>query len=179
MRATAITIQLPRGFVLHLTKRHDSYYPNAEIVPPLPVEIAARLADATHPQFPIREEVLSARVGEVIRAHGHGCGLSGEELTEYGESSVDLWHVDDPAAVGLLVAWLIDTISTGTIDAATADVIHRTRYMESFVLECEQGVPLMIKRMVVDGEVDRKVVASDPRWVALKAKFRTEIGAVA
>jgi hypothetical protein len=33
--------------------------------------------------------------------------------------------------------------------------------------------------MVVDGEVDRKVVASDPRWVALKAKFRTEIGAVA
>lgn len=29
------------------------------------------------------------------------------------------------------------------------------------------------------GFVLRKVVASDPRWVALKAKFRTEIGAVA
>jgi hypothetical protein len=179
MRATEITIQLPRGFVLHLAGCDDSYYTIAEIVPPLPVEIAARLADATHPQFPLREGVLSARVGEVIRAHGLGSGLSGEELTEYGESSVGPGQVGVAASGGRGGGWRGERVRAGPRDRASADVIHRTRYMESLLLVCEQGVPLMIKRMVVDGEVDRKVVASDPRWVALKARFRTEIGAVA
>lgn len=177
--ASNVTIQLPRGFVLHLTKRPDSYCTSASIVPPLPVEIAARLADATQPQFPLYSEVLTERVGEVIRAHGDGRGPSGDELATYGGGSdIELWHVDDPVAVGFLVAWLIETISAGTLDAATADVEHRRRYMTSLIGECEREVPNMLKGIIVDGEVDDKVIADAHEWIELKARFRKELGGV-
>ncbi len=39
--------------------------------------------------------------------------------------------------------------------------------------------PNAIVRMFLDGNFDTKVNADDPRWVALKARFRAMLGSVA
>ena len=175
-----VKIQLPRGFALTLDASGRNYTV-ATLDPPLPFETAARLADARAPRLPMRHpDRLSERVGEVIRAHGHGGGLTGKELATYQGAyrSVETWHVDAPEAVGVLVAWLVNEFTQSTFDAAMALTVHRARATDSFLRELEKVRPTgYLRALIVNGEADARVNADDPRWVALKARLRAEIDA--
>ncbi len=155
----------------------------ATIDPPLPVSIARSLADALHPQLPrsMRDHSLADRVGEVVRAHGYGNGLTGAELETYGGGAcIDVWHVDSPEGVGVLVAWLFNTLASGSIDADDARALHLAKSTDSVLAELGRYTEsCMIVRMVVDGNFDAKVNADDPRWVELKARFSAMLGSVA
>jgi hypothetical protein len=176
------TLRLPRGFTLTLGPS-GSYYTIATIDPPLPVAIARNLADARHPQLPrsMRDHSLADRVGEVVRAHGDGNGLTGAELETYQQGiGVADWSVDSPEGVGVLVAWLFNTLASGTLDAAAARELHLAKSTDSVLAELGRYTESnMIVRMVVDGNFDAKVNADDPRWVALKARFSVMLGSVA
>jgi hypothetical protein len=176
------TLRLPRGFTLTLGPS-DSYSTSAKIDPPLPVAVARILADARHPQLPrsMRDHSLADRVGEVVRAHGDGNGLTGAELETYqGGASVGGWDVDSPEGVGVLVAWLFNTLANGDLDAAGARAIEYAHLTDTIIAEMEQyTAPNAIVRMFLDGNFDTKVNADDPRWVALKARFRAMLGSVA
>lgn len=175
------TLRLPRGFTLTLGTS-GSYYTVATIDPPLPVAIARNLADARHPQLPrsMRDHSLADRVGEVVRAHGGG-GLTGAELETYQQGvGVADWSVDSPEGVGVLVAWLFNTLANGTLDAAEARELHRAQVTDSVLAELGRYTESnMIVRMVVDGNFDAKVNTDDPRWIALKARFSAMLGSVA
>ena len=174
------TLRLPRGFTLTLGPS-DSYSTSATIDPPLPVAVARILADARHPQLPrsMRDHSLADRVGEVVRAHGGG-GLTGAELETYQQGiGVADWSVDSPEGVGVLVAWLFNTLASGTLDAAEARELHRAKATDSILAELEHLTDhAAIVRMVVDGNFDTKVNTDDPRWVALKARFSAMLGSV-
>lgn len=176
------TLRLPRGFTLTLGPS-GSYYTVAAIDPPLPVSLARILADARHPQLPrsMRDHSLADRVGEVVRAHGDGNGLTGAELETYGGGAcIDVWHVDSPEGVGVLVAWLFNTLASGTLDAAETRALHLAKSTDSVLAELGRYTEsCMIVRMVVDGKFDAEVNTDDPRWVALKARFRAMLGSVA
>ena len=176
------TLRLPRGFTLTLGPS-DSYSTSAKIDPPLPVAIARILADARHPQLPrsMRDHSLADRVGEVVRAHGDGNGLTGAELETYQRgTSVAHWHVDSPEGVGVLVAWLFNTLANGTLDAAEARELHLAKSTDSVLAEMgRHSEPNMMVRLFLDGKFDAEVNADDPRWVALKARFSAMLGSVA
>ena len=176
------TLRLPRGFTLTLGPS-GSYSTSATIDPPLPVSIARSLADALHPQLPrsMRDHSLADRVGEVVRAHGYGNGLTGAELETYQQGvGVAYWHVDSPEGVGVLVAWLFNTLASGSIDADDARALHLAKSTDSVLAELGRYTEsCMIVRMVVDGNFDAKVNADDPRWVELKARFSAMLGSVA
>ena len=172
-----VTIQLPRGFVLTL-QSGDRSYTVATIDPPLPVETAMTLADATHPTLTFRRGASAGRLGEVIRAHGDcGC-LSGDELATYGGGTdVETWHVDAPEGVAVLVQWLTSELTDGAMDAAAARAQHRARKTEEVLREVTALNPTgFLRGMILDGLMDKGINADDPRWIALKARFREEVG---
>ena len=175
------TLRLPRGFTLTLGPS-GSYYTVAAIDPPLPVSLARILADARHPQLPrsMRDHSLADRVGEVVRAHGAD-GLTGSQLATFqGGASVGGWDVDSPEGVGVLVAWLFNTLTDGDLDAAGARAIEYAHLTDTIIAEMEQhSAPNETVRMVLDGKFDEWVNADDPRWVALKARFSAMLGSVA
>lgn len=177
-------LQLPRGFTLTLASGGDGYsaYTVAKIDPPLPVAFARRLADAQHPLLPrsTRDTLPAERVGEVIRAHGAD-GLTGAELETYQQGApVGDWHVDVPEGVGVLVAWLFTSLNEGDLDADDARALHREHVTNSVLLTLEKlDGKCAMARMVLDRYFDAKVNADDPRWIALKARFRAELGSVA
>ena len=175
------TLRLPRGFTLTLGPS-DSYSTSATIDPPLPVAVARILADSRHPQLPrsMRDHSLADRVGEVVRAHGAD-GLTGAQLETFqGGACIDVWHVDSPEGVGVLVAWLFNTLANGTLDAAEARELHLAKSTDSVLAELDRYTESrMIVRMVLNGNFDAVVNADDPRWVALKARFSAMLGSVA
>ncbi len=178
------TLRLPRGFTLTLASSGDGYsaYTIATIDPPLPVAIARNLADARHPQLPrsTRDALPAKCVGEVIRAHGAD-GLTGAELETYQQGApVGDWYVDVPEGVGVLVAWLFTSLTDGDLDADDARAMHREHVTNSVLLDLEKlDGKCTLARMMLDGYFDAKVNADDPRWIALKARFRAELGSVA
>ena len=171
-----VTIQLPRGFTLALVD-NDRSYTIATIDPPLPVETAMLLADAPSPRLPFRRgDGLSTRLGEVIRAHGHGCGLSGDELAAYClGADVEHWHVDTPEGVGVSVASLTEELASGTLDADAARAQHRARKTDAVLRELAEFPPGgIIATMILDGAMDAGINTDDPRWVALTGRLRAE-----
>lgn len=163
---------LPNGFSLRITPGRGYFV--VRVYPAVTFAVAESVNNVRHIEDGTRNSTHNGKLGGLARAHGFAGGLFGDDLHDYADGHVDVWHVDAIGALDALVMSLrsmIDARGT-TADAARKSYIaaHTARWLR----ECEPALRSDGKAAEIVREnlhTDDTLDACDRRIVALREEF--------